>query len=109
MFLSTTLCFLPVLQREITFVTTCLLPKTAKPFQNDSAIKGKNLLQREQMLYFYELTPLGKGGLKDNGRVASPESVTIHLNSARNVDKRIKPNCMFLAFPFSVIFHLKAS
>ena len=56
------------------------------------------------MLYFYELIPLENGGLKDNGRLASPESVPIHLNSARNINRKIKPNYMFLTFSFSAIF-----
>ena len=54
----------PCFQRETIFVTSCLLdflaPMGAKSF-------------------LYEMTPFHMGG-NENNRVASPESVLIHLN-----------------------------
>ena len=45
-----------------------------KVFQKESSLKGENLLLEEQILSFKE-----KGGKIDNGRVASPESVSFTL------------------------------
>ena len=47
-----------------------------------STPEGKNLIQQEQILPFKSWPQLGKAGKNENGRVISPGSVLIHLNSA---------------------------
>ena len=45
--------FQPFLQRDKTFMTSCLLPSwIAQAFQNESTLEGKNLLLKEQILSF---------------------------------------------------------
>ena len=44
-----------------------------------STLKGKNLLQWEQILFYNEMTPIYMGGNSINDKVASPESVPIHF------------------------------
>ena len=43
-----------------------------------STVKGKNLLGWANS-FLHEMTPIHMGGNNENDRVASPESVTIHL------------------------------
>ena len=50
-----------------------------------STFKGKNLLLWEQILFFKKLTPNVVGGKNENKRVASPESVPIHIKLFLNV------------------------
>ena len=45
-----------------------------------STLIGKNLLQWEHF-FLYDMTPISMVGNNGNDRIASPESVPIHLNS----------------------------
>ena len=56
--------------KKTTFLTSCLLLWPTKPFQNGSTCKGKNLLLQELKV---------NGGINENGRVASLESVFSQL------------------------------
>ena len=42
----------PIFQRKTSFVPFCLLPCATKPIQKGTTLKGKNLLQEEQILSF---------------------------------------------------------
>ena len=48
----TSMFFIPLLQREITSVTVCLLPWRMLSFENGSVFKEKNLSSQEQILSF---------------------------------------------------------
>ena len=53
--------------------------------QNGSVLKGKNLANSS----LQKFTPIEKGGKKENGRVTSPESVPIHLNSSKRLTNMV--------------------
>ena len=78
--MGTTPCgfFFAISTKGNNFMTSCLLSRTMKPFQNGVYLKGKNLLLGEQILSF-KSDPIEKRDKDENGRVASPESVSIHL------------------------------
>ena len=69
----------PYFQRETVFVTSCLPTLSTKSSENGSPLKGKNLLQWEQILPF-KCRPqfIWEAALKVT-RVCSPESDPIHL------------------------------
>ena len=60
-------------------MTSCLLSWMTNPLRKRPTLKRKNLLLRDQILFFYELTP-EMGSKNENKRVASPESVSIQCN-----------------------------
>ena len=51
------------------------------PSKMGPTLKGKNLLLWEQIFSFKCRPSTEKGGKNENDRVASPESVTIHLSN----------------------------
>ena len=54
-------------------MTSCMLPRTIKPFKKGSSLKGgKNFNGRNYFLL--EVTPMEKAGKHENGRVVSPET-----------------------------------
>ena len=50
-------------------------------------VKGYNLLLWEQVLFFLKLKAILKGGNYYNGRVVSPESVSIYLNAVKLLER----------------------
>ena len=72
------------IQRATTFVISCLLPLTTKPFQMGSTFQGKKIVPLGANSFFEKLTPTEKGGKKrKNGGVASPECITVLPSSQR--------------------------
>ena len=66
-------------------MTSCLLLWMSKPTSKIwSALQGKNWLLVEQIFSFK------KGGKKENGRVALPESAPIHLRQLLNYNYPFK-------------------
>ena len=68
-----------------------------------STLKGKNLLQEEQILFFKSGPPAEKGG--KNCRVASPVSIPIHLLDIIHVLGAIVLLCNS---PLKLIFHQRS-
>ena len=58
-------------------MASCLIPCKMTPFKMGSTLKGKNLLRSK--FFSLRVTPNEMGGKNENKRVASPESVPIHL------------------------------
>ena len=67
----------------------CVLLGQGNPSKWESTLKGKNWLQHGANSFLLELTPIGKGGKKENGGVTSPENVPIHLKVITVWEKRI--------------------
>ena len=88
--------FQPFLQRK-SFVTTCLLSWTKQPFQRgltvahlgaDFFVFNPIALRKAKIVYNFDLSECNrvnrvdchkKGGKNQNGRVDTPECVSIHL------------------------------
>ena len=71
-----------VCQEEQILLPLISFPSQKRPVKLLSTLKGKNL--REANSYFSGLSSNEKGVKKVNGRVASPESVPIHLGKCNS-------------------------
>ena len=76
---GTHLVFLLLIQRKKPFVTLCLPPYMTKLFQHRVFSKRKEFAPRGANSFLKELTPIEKRCRNEINRVASPESIPIHL------------------------------
>ena len=66
------------------FATSCLLTYRSKSSQTGSTLKGKTYAPMWANPFLYKMTLIYMGDNNENDRVASPESVSIHLKSTAN-------------------------
>ena len=59
--MGTSMFFSHFFQWEIVFVTSCLLPRTRKPFQNGSLSYKEKSAPKGVKFFLNELTPVEKG------------------------------------------------
>ena len=77
--MGTPMYLLSLLQRHTTSVTISSLLCVIKPFQNGVYFKRKEFAPEGANSFLLKLIPIEKGGKTENGRVASLESVSTHI------------------------------
>ena len=76
-----TFLVLSCFQRETKFLTSCLLTWRTKSALNEVYSERNEFAPLGANSFLEEMTTVYMGGNNENDRVASPESVPIHLNS----------------------------
>ena len=87
-------------------MTSCLLTWRMKSSQNGGLLKRKEFALIGANSFLYEMTQLYIGGTNENDRVASPESVLIHLKVYFNCDCAILQSSqdMIISFSYQITF-----